>query len=202
MAHGSLLLLLDVGLMPQEPEWLREMAAQAIRPGIGAVGAKLVARDGLVLHAGVALGGPDIIHLPYAGRRATDHGYFGHLQLVRSVSAVSASCLMLRRALFQEVGGLDETGLSAPLRDVDFCLKLAQHGYRNIWTPYAVLQCICGPAARNPIGYQQSARLLRQRWGRRLDSDPFWSPNLSVATAELGLAFPPWDQRPHALEAA
>ena len=202
MAYGSLLLLLDIGLLPQELEWLREMATQAIRPGIGAVGAKLVTRDGVVLHAGIALGGPDIIHLPYAGRRATDHGYFGHLQLVRSVSALSASCLLLRRDLFQDVGGLDETDLSAPLRDVDFCLKLGQHGYRNLWTPYATLQCIPCPTGRSPAANQQSAALLRQRWGRKLDSDPFWNPNLSAAAGELGLAFPPWHHRPHARQRA
>ena len=201
-ARGSLLLLLDINLRPLDPEWLTEMASQAIRPEIGAVGAKLLAPDGTVLHAGIALGGGDTIHFPFAGRKAGEQGYFGQLQLVRSVSAVSVGCLMVQRHLFLDIGGLNETDLSSPPRDVDFCLKLTQKGFRNLWTPHAALQHVSGRIECKPAHDERALRLLRERWGRTLDGDPFWNPNLSTTAGELGLAFPPRDQRTPVFQAA
>ncbi|HQT77943.1 MAG: hypothetical protein B7Z80_11575 [Rhodospirillales bacterium 20-64-7] len=205
VADGSLLLLLDAALVPVEPDWLREMASQAIRPGIGAVGAKLLAQDGLVTHAGIALGGRDIANFPFVGRRASETGYFGHLQLLRSVSAVGTACLMVRRRDFLEAGGLDETGLPSPLRDIDFCLKLSQMGRRNLWTPYAALFLAGGPAAsveRDATADRRAVSLMRQRWGGKLETDPCWNPNLAIGPGEMRLAFPPRDHGTEALQAA
>ncbi|HEX2940295.1 MAG TPA: glycosyltransferase, partial [Rhodopila sp.] len=204
MAEGSLLLLLNAALVPADPDWLREMASQAIRPEVGAVGAKLLARNGLVAHAGLVLGGRDIANFPFLGRRASESGYFGHLQLLRSVSAVSAACLMVRKQAFQEAGGLHETGLPSPLRDVDFCLKLSQMGCRNLWTPYASLfrSSASAVVARDPAADRRAAALMRQRWGSKLESDPYWNPNLAIGPGEMRLAFPPRDQETEARQAA
>jgi GT2 family glycosyltransferase len=200
-AQGALLLLFDAGLVPAEAGWLRELASQAARPEIGAVGAKLLTRHGLVRHAGIVVGGQDIAHFPFAGRRAAETGYFGHLQLVRSVSAVSTASLMVRRQDFLAVGGLDEAELTRPLQDVDLCLKLMRLGRRNIWTPYAQLhQTDDGQVPRDSETIQRERMLMRQRWGGQLDRDRYWSPNLSLEAGEIKLAFPP--REPREVEAA
>lgn len=192
---GDLLLLLDAGLLPVDPLWLRELASQALRQDIGAVGAKLVSHDGVVLHAGYAVGGSGFVHSPFQGRRATDTGYFGHLQLARSVTAVSSACMMLRRQVFLDMGGLD-TAIPLPWRDIDAGLRLRQMGLRTLWTPFATLRGDTHALARwDSPGGQDGLALLRQRWGDALLRDPYWNPNLSTTPGELQLAVPPQQTR-------
>jgi hypothetical protein len=205
-ARGALLLLLDPDLRPVNPGWLREMASQAIRAGVGAVGAKLLSPSGTVRHAGIALGGPDLVFYPFTGRPRSHPGYFGHLQLTRDVTAVSSACLMLRRETFVAVGGLDDAILPPSLRDVDLCLKLAQTGLRNLWTPHAELCFRHDSALPMTSSYSMQAQegiaQMRQRWGRQLDRDPYWNPNLVPDPGELALNFPTHFTDIEALEAA
>jgi O-antigen biosynthesis protein len=190
-ARGSLVLLLDCHLNPNDPGWLREMVSHAVRPGVGAVGAKLLCPEGMVRHAGIAVGGRGVAFMPFAGRGRTQTGYFGHLQLARDVTAVSGACLMVRREAFQAVGGLDEILSLTGFSDVDLCLKLADIGYRIVWTPYAELSFRDdGPTQRDHL-YERAAVRMRQRWGKKLDADRYWSPNLSPEPAAVTLAFPP-----------
>ncbi|WP_428489687.1 glycosyltransferase [Rhodopila sp.] len=189
-ARGSLLLLLDPGLVPSDAGWLQEMVSQAVRPAIGAVGAKLLSTRGTVRHAGLVLGGRNLAFTPFLGRRRAQDGYFGHLQIAREVTAVSGQCLMVRRAAFLAVGGLDEVLAQSAFSDVDLCLKLAGSGWRTVWTPYAEL-CVGAEAPRQRTGFEQAVARMRQRWGDRLDADCFWSPNLSFNPSDIGLAFPP-----------
>jgi GT2 family glycosyltransferase len=192
-AQGALLLLLDPALCPDDRCWLREMVSHAIRPGVGAVGAKLLCPEGTVRHAGIAVGGRGVTFKPFQGRRRAQTGYFGHLQLTRDVTAVSGKCVMLRREAFLAVGGLDEVLPLSAFGDVDLCLKLADNGYRTLWTPYAELTIRAeAPRRRGQAGaFKRAVARMRQRWGHRLDADRFWSPNLSSDPNDLGLAFPP-----------
>ncbi|HEY8289750.1 MAG TPA: glycosyltransferase family 2 protein, partial [Acetobacteraceae bacterium] len=134
-ARGEVIVLLNNDTVVMHPCWLTEMVSHAIRPEIGAVGAKLLYGDGRVQHCGVTLGrGPALIHqLRLADR--LDPGLNGALALVRSVSAVTAACLALRKSVFLEVGGLDAVNLKTAFNDVDLCLRIGDHGYRVICTP-------------------------------------------------------------------
>jgi GT2 family glycosyltransferase len=197
-ARGSLLLLLDAALCPHNRFWLREMVSHAIRPGVAAVGAKLLCTEGTVRHAGIAVDGRSVMFTPFLGRHRVQTGYFGHLQLTRDVTAVSGKCLMVRRQAFMGVGGVDEILSLAAFGDVDLCLKLAESGYRTVWTPYAELTI--GDEALRQRGqaahFTRAAARMRQRWGHRLEVDRFWSPNLASDPNDLGLAFPPRRGRP------
>ena len=203
-ARGDILLFLDAALEAHEPKWLSELASHALRPDIGAVGAKLLSRQGTVLHAGVVLGGRNLAFTPFVGRQRNQVGYFGHLQLCRSVSAISGGCLMVRKQAFLHAGGFDET-LTPVLADIDLCLKMQGLGLRNLWTPYAELYRNDPPASRKPADptqVRQAADRLRERWGQQLVKDPYWNPNLAVDRSEIALAFPPLDTAGSALRAA
>nr|WP_294511207.1 glycosyltransferase [uncultured Rhodopila sp.] len=188
-ANGSLLLLLDSAIEATDSGWLREMVSHALRPEIGAVGAKLINPDGTVRHAGITVSGSGIAHYQFPGRLRSDPGYFGHLQLVRNVTAVSGACLMVRRETFLHAGGLEDDSPLAPFSDVDLCLKLIERGYRNVWTPYAELAWHHRPesSVTEPDRMHRAAVAMRRRWGHRLDTDAYWNPNLSTDRARLSL---------------
>lgn len=182
-ARGEILLLLNNDIEVVEPGWLRELAGLALRPEVGAVGAKLLYPDGRVQHGGVAMG-PDgtVRHLlPFTPR--DDPGYFGQLGLARALSAVTGACMALRRAVFEEAGGLDEA-LAVTFNDTDLCLRIRDLGYRVAWTPDAVLlhheSATRGAAweLRHPDRAEAEWQFMRRRWGRVLDEDPYQNPNL------------------------
>lgn len=197
-ASGSVLVLLADDLMPQTPGWLATLVAQAIRPEIGAVGAKLLTAADTIAHAGyvLGLGGPDRLHGSFGeGLHATDPGPSGRLVVTRCVSAVSASAMALRRDVFTQAGGFDAEAFDQALHDVDLCLRLRAMGLRNICAPDATLRHL-GPAPRMAGDEDERAR-LRTRWSDALLADPFWNPNLSLARADGELALPsrrtpPW----------
>jgi GT2 family glycosyltransferase len=213
-ASGTLLLLLNNDMDVIHPDWLRAMVVQAIRPGIGAVGAKLLYPDDTIQHAGLTLGLPAIASHQYLGRSRRDPGFFRHLALVRNVTAVTGACLMVRRERYWEVGGLDEVALQVAFNDVDFCLRLVERGYRNVWTPHAELYHLESASRGADQTRSKAARFsgeiatMRQRWGHVLHADPYWNCNLAVDSTRVALAFPPrartrglWNSEPaaHAL---
>jgi GT2 family glycosyltransferase len=192
-ARGSLLLLLDPCLIPNGAGWLHEMVSHAVRPGVGAVGAKLLSPEGLVRQAGIVLGGRGVAFTPFVGRHRSQGGYFGHLQIARDVTAVSGKCLMVQRRAFLAAGGLDEILSLTAFSDVDLGLKLAESGHRTVWTPYAELCLRDGPAQQRspPTEFERGAVRMRERWGHKLDADRYWSPNLASDHQDVALAFPP-----------
>ncbi|WP_158931949.1 glycosyltransferase [Acidisphaera sp. S103] len=198
-AGGELILLLNNDIDVINPGWLREMISHAIRPGIGAVGAKLLYPNGTIQHGGLTINAFSVADRQYLGKPRDDSGYFGHLKLVRSVTAVTAACLLVRREAYLEVGGLNEVSLAVAFNDVDFCLKLAERGYRNVWTPHAELyhlESASRGADHTAVKFarlQREIAFMRQRWGHWLDHDPRWNPNLALLSTEIALAFPPRD---------
>jgi GT2 family glycosyltransferase len=119
-------------------------------------------------------------------------GYFGRATLQQEFSAVTGACLMVRRKLFDEVGGLDER-LCVDFNDVDFCLRLRAAGYRNIWTPFAELihhESVSRGKHDNPekiTRFQHETDFMRMRWGKTVEQDPFYSPNLSPTIADFSI---------------
>lgn len=196
-ARGEVLLLLNDDVEATSPEWLGEMVSQAMRPGVGAVGARLLYPEGTVQHAGIVLGLYGIAGHLHRRLPAKARGYFSRPHLARGVSAVSAACLAVRKAVFDEVGGFDERNLPVSFNDVDFCLRLREKGYRNVWTPYAELihheatTRGSDDAPGNRTRAASEAAYMRTRWGAALESDPFYSPNLSLTSVQADLAWPP-----------
>ncbi|WP_256645696.1 glycosyltransferase family 2 protein [Thermomonas paludicola] len=195
-ASGQVLGLINNDIEVIEPGWLREMVAEAVVPTVGAVGALLLYPDGRLQHAGVLLGLNGVAGHPHAGRSRQTPGQMGRLRLVQELSAVTGACLLLRRQVFEVVGGLDEA-LPVAFNDVDLCLRIRAAGYRNLWTPHAAL-VHAESATRGHDGTpEKRARLARDaafmqaRWGAVLQSDPAYNPNLDLQGNGFELAFPP-----------
>ncbi len=178
--------------------WLNDMVGHALRPETGAVGARLLFPDGTIQHAGVTVGFGGVAgHFmrythPGEGRNAS------RVLDAQEFTAVTAACMVMRREVFLEVGGLEEEGLPVAFNDVDLCLKLRAHGYRNRYTPYALLfhheSATRGPETASPEKRERAARevaFLQSRWGTQGYEDPFGSPNLSTTDERGRCSFPP-----------
>ncbi len=179
------------------PGWLEEMVSLAARPGVGAVGARLWYEDGVLQHAGVVMGVHGSAgHVPKHLRR-DEAGPGARAWRLQQAAAVTAACLVLRRDLYQAVGGMDEAAFAVAYNDVDLCLKLNARGHRTLWTPHAELfhhesvsrgkDRIAAQAAR--LAAEQQA--LQQRWPGWIARDPFYNPNLSLTRDDMALAEPP-----------
>ena len=180
-----LLLFLNDDISIIHGDWLTAMVELASRPEVGAVGAKLLYPDNTIQHAGVVLGIFGIAGHGFKGVFAEDRTYFDFPDLIRNVSAVTGACMMAPTAKFWECGGFDEAGLPVAYNDIDLCLKLAQKGYRILYTPHAQLyhhEAISKRAEDKDPRPSETA-LIKQRWKDQLGCDPFYSPNLTL-TAE------------------
>lgn len=138
-ARGDYLLLLNNDTAVLHEDWLDEMMGHALRPDVGIVGAKLLYPDGKIQHAGVILGMRGPAEHPFIARAPEDRGYFGRAQLTQNYSAVTGACLLVRKSVFDQVGGLDENDFKVSYNDIDLCLKVREAGLRIVWTPYALL---------------------------------------------------------------
>lgn len=176
-ARGDVLLWLDARTGVLGRDWLQQLLNHAQRPEVGAVGAKLLAPDGKVCHAGLVLGLSGLVGAAFDGADHQHAGYMGRLQVDQDYSALSGECLMLRRALFLEAGGFAEDSLLARWVDVDLCLKLQEAGYLNVWTPH--VQLLVDVSERSAPSVEQEDALLA-RWLPQLARDPAYNANLSL----------------------
>lgn len=207
-AQGSVLLLLNNDVQVIDGGWLREMVGQAMRPEVGAVGCKLTYADGTLQHGGTVLGVGGVAGHYLTGAAPGNLGSYGALALARTTSAVTAACLAIRREVYEAVGGLDEAGLPIAFNDVDFCIRIRDAGWRNVWTPFAELYHLESASrgddltGKRAIRFQGEVELMRQRWGEALTTDPYWNPNLSLVNAQRDLADPPRRIKPWHIAAA
>jgi GT2 family glycosyltransferase len=192
-ARGEVIGLINNDIEVISADWLREMVSHAIRPEIGCVGAKLLYSNQVLQHGGVILGiggvaGHSHKHLP-----GNQPGYFGRAILVQSLSAVTAACLVMRKGIFEQVGGLDEKNLTIAFNDVDLCLKVREVGYRNLWTPYAELyhhESLSRGYEDTPEKIQRfqcEVNYMKDKWGKKLLEDPFYNPNLTLEREDFSL---------------
>ena len=194
---AEIVLLLNNDIDVIAPGWLAEMVQQAIRPDVGIVGAKLLYPDGSVQHAGIVLGpaGAAAHLMRHADR--DDPGYQGQLVLPRTVSAVTGACMAMRRSVFLEVGGLEETELRVAYNDIDLCLRVREKGYRVVFAPGAELFHLeaasrgLDVSPEKQLRARQEREYMVRRWGPLVDRDPYLSPNLCVVNERLALASPP-----------
>lgn len=194
---GEILGLINNDIEVISPDWLEQMVWHVVRPDVGAVGAMLYYPDDTIQHAGVIVGlggvaGHAHAHLP----RGTD-GYHGRASRVQSLTAVSAACLLVRREVYLEVGGFDD-GLAVAFNDVDFCLRLVERGYRNVWTPLAELyhhESASRGVENTPekqARFRAEVETMLGRWSHRLHSDAAYHPALSLESGHaFELADPP-----------
>lgn len=177
--------LVNNDIEPITPGWLEEMVAHVVKPGVGAVGAMLYYPDDTVQHAGVVIGVGGVASHAFAHLPRGSDGPQGLLRRVRSVSAVTAACMLVRRDVYQRVGGLDER-LAVAFNDVDFCLRIRQMGLRIVWTPHAELyhhESASRGSEDSPekrARFESEVRLMQQRWGTDLLNDPAYHPALSL----------------------
>lgn len=195
-AAGSVLCLLNNDIEVIESGWLREMVAQVSRPDIGAVGAMLYYPDRTIQHAGVILGIGGIANHAFQHQPAGSPGFCARALVAQNLSAVTGACLVVRRAVFDEVGGFDER-LAVAFNDIDLCLRIREAGYRNLWTPFAELvhhESVSRGADDTPekrARFESEVALMQARWGDLLLDDPAYNPNLTLEATDFGCAFPP-----------
>jgi len=196
VARGDLLCLMNNDIEVLTPDWLEEMTSFAVRPDIGCVGARLWYPDGRLQHAGCVLGVGGVCGHSHKLLHRGHAGYFGRAVLHQSFSAVTGACLLVRRRVFEEVGGLDEK-LVVAFNDVDFCLRVRDAGYRNIWTPYAEMNHHESASrgtedtAAKRLRFSAEVESMRSRWGKKLFADPAYSPNLTFDSEDFSYAWPP-----------
>ncbi len=202
-ARGEVLVLLNNDIEILRPDWLAALVAHAVRPEIGAVGARLLYPDRRVQHAGVVLGVGGVANHFCLKEPADSPGYFGAAVLTREVGAVTAACLAVRAAQYRAVGGMDETNLAIAFNDVDFCLRLRAAGLRNLYAAEAELIHHESATRGDDMAPEHYARFkaevahMRARWGAILDADPFYNPNFSRKDGNFHLAdrfntYRPW----------
>lgn len=202
-ARGDYLLLLNNDTECIHDDWLTAMMAHAQRPDVGIVGARLLFPGSLrIQHAGVVLGlSGNAGHVFVEEITHDDPGYLSRAMVDQEYSAVSGACLLIRAALYREIGGLDEQAFKVSFNDIDLCLKACERGYRVIWTPFATLlhhgsasQLADQQSPEKARAFRNEADAFHIRWQHRLTCDPAWNRNLSLScttpTLEDELAAP------------
>jgi GT2 family glycosyltransferase len=180
-ASGEVLIFLNNDTVVLSEDWCAELVANALRPEIGAVGARLLYEDGTLQHAGVVLGVEGVAGHDSVGEVPERGGYFGRSHLQRSAAAVTGACLATRKSVFLEVGGFDEAGLKVAFNDIDYCLRLRNAGYRVIYNPFAVLYHFESKSRGLDISEDKAARhrveaaTFRARWASIVDHDPYYN---------------------------
>jgi glycosyltransferase involved in cell wall biosynthesis len=192
-ARGEVIGLINNDIEVISREWLTEMVSHALRPEIGCVGAKLYYSNKTFQHCGVILGLGGVAGHSHKYFPPNHPGYFNRLLLIQNLSAVTAACLVIRKKVFQEVGGLDEKNLTIAFNDVDFCLKVREAGYRNLWTPYAELyhhESVSRGHEDTPEKvkrFQSEISFMKDKWGNKLLVDPFYNENLTREREDFSL---------------
>lgn len=195
-SDGEILCLLNNDIEVISEDWLEEMAGHAWRPDVGAVGAMLYYPDDRIQHAGVILGVGGVANHAYAGQLRGHAGHGARAKVAQDLSAVTGACLVVRRSVYLQLGGLDER-LQVAFNDIDFCLRLREAGYLNVWTPFAELYHHESASRGNDLAPEKLQRFLgevrhmEERWRDWLQNDPAYNPNLSLSDLNSGLAFPP-----------
>ena len=195
-----------VGLLNNDLEvihgdWLDEMVSHALRPEIGCVGAKLYYPDDRIQHAGVILGIGGVAAHAWQTHPRGAAGQAHRNLLQQNLSAVTAACLVIRREVFLQVGGLDEK-LRVAFNDVDFCLSVRAAGFRNFWTPYAELYHheSASRGAEDTLEkrdrFRSEVEYITAKWGDALVNDPAYNPNLTLTINDFTLALPPREWPP------
>lgn len=194
-AAGDYILLLNNDTQVITVNWIEELLMYAQREDVGAVGAKLYYGNKTIQHAGVVLqlGAHRTAGHSHYGQHRENLGYMGRLCYAQDVSAVTGACLLVRKKLFEEVGGLDES-FAISLNDIDFCLKLREKGLLNVFTPFAELYHFesvsrgLDDQGEKAKRYNDESERFRKKWKEVLEKgDPYYNPNFSLDRSDFAL---------------
>lgn len=195
--EGEILVFLNNDVTVINGDWLEEMVSHAHKPEIGAVGAKLYFPEDCIQHAGIILGINGVAGHCFKYATRGEPGQRNRLNLVQRISSVTAACLVVRKSVFEEVGGFEEENLGVAFNDIDLCLRIREAGYFNIWTPYAQLYHHESLSRGDDNDQHKKVRVndeiefMRRRWGEKLHTDPSYNPNLTLEYEDFSLAWPP-----------
>jgi GT2 family glycosyltransferase len=191
-AAGRYLLFLNNDTEVIAPDWIEALVEQAQRPAIGAVGARLLYEDRTIQHAGVVLRIGGIAGHGHRFLDADTPGYYYVVKTINNFSAVTGACMMMRREVFEEVGGFDEE-LAVAFNDVDLCLRVRERGYRIVYVPHAVLYHFESKSRGSDDTPEKVARDMRERafmqrrWNCSDREDPYYSPHLSLTREDYSI---------------
>lgn len=189
---GEYLLLLSNDTEVITPDWIQEMIMLAQREDVGAVGAMLYYPDDTIRHAGVCLGMGEVAGDFFQHVEKDNTGYMGRLLYAQNVSSVAASCMLLRRDVWEKLGGLNKSW-SAPFNGTDLCLRIRQAGYLIAWTPFAklyqsdstVLES-CPPPKKNQKRLEREVLRFKTQWAKELEAgDPYFNPNFALDRSDF-----------------
>ena len=195
-AKGDYILFLNNDTEIISENWLDSLLKQAQRKEVGAVGCKLLYPNETIQHAGLVLGMGmhKIAGQPHQHFPRSSYGYMGRVAIIHDVSAVTAACIMMRKEVFEEVGGFDEINLAVAYNDIDLCLRLKQLGYLIVYTPYAELyhhESLSRGFEDSPekqARFLSEARYIREKWGNLIDEgDPYYSKNLTLEKGDFSI---------------
>lgn len=191
---GEYVLLLNNDTEMIENDCLSEMVSFAIQPEVGIVGAKLLYGDKTIQHAGVVIGLGGVAGHVFVGINSEFEGYQTYMIVPREYTAVTAACLMVKKSLYEEVGGLDEEHLAVAFNDVDFCLKVREKGKLVVYNPYAQLYHYESKSRgyedtpEKISRFQEECNYMVNKWDNIvLNGDPYYNPNLTLMKADFSL---------------
>jgi len=194
-ANGEHVLLLNNDIEIISPEWIESLLEFSQRNDVGAVGAKLYYPNGNLQHTGIIIGIGSVAGHSHKYQDGNHHGYFSRPNIVQNLSAVTGACLMVKKEIFEEVGGLDAENLKIAFNDVDFCLRIREKGYLNVYTPY------CEAIHHESVsrGYEETkeqqerfareVKFMASRHKELLESgDPYYNCNLTLHHEDFSLS--------------
>lgn len=201
-SSGEVICLLNNDTEVISENWLEVMLGQLQQPHVGAVGIKLLFANGKVQHAGDAVGPGGCADHFHSKIDIDDPGYMGRAMVAQDLSAVTAACLLTTRDIWEELDGLDAKNLAVAFNDVDFCLRVAEAGYRVVFTPYASMyhhESVSRGKDNTPekaARAKREANYMRSRWKHIIKNDPFYNPNLNYSRPDFALGCYPIINKP------
>lgn len=192
-SKGDILVLLNNDTQVIAPDWLSSLVRHAMRPEVGAVGAKLIYTSGQVQHAGVVLGLGGLAGHAHRFLDRDEPGYCARAIVAQNMSAVTGACLAMRRSTYLEAGGLDEANLAVAYNDVDLCLRIGELGYLIVFEPAALLyhhESVSRGADDSPEKMKRlrlETLYMKKRWSSKIKNDPCYNPNLSPRFEDFSL---------------
>ena len=194
-SNGQQLLFLNNDIEVISVDWIEEMLMFSQRKDIGAVGAKLYYENDTIQHAGVIIGIGGFAGHSHRHFDRKAAGYFSRCKIQQNLSAVTAACLMMRKEVFNEIGGFDET-FKVALNDVDLCMRIRKAGYLIAWTPYAELyhyESISRgyeDTSEKKKRFEEEVKRFQSRYYEVLErGDPYYNPNLTLNAEDFSLRF-------------
>ena len=192
-ARGDYLLLLNNDVEIINGDWLTEMLSHCQRKEVGIVGAKLYYPDNTIQHAGIIIGIGGVAGSVFVGLPRAFSGYLHKASIQLDLSAVTAACMLVKRSVFEQVGGLEEK-LKVAFNDVDFCLRVREKGYLVVYDPYAELyhyesKTRGAEDTKEKIRrFQTEIEYMRSHWiGLLKKGDPYYNCNLSLTKWDYSL---------------